>query len=137
MNKATLDKDLSELIEKRIQLSKMSYSDDRYDELEDELHDLEDEFVDNHGDLLEDAFADVHDEYCPDDDVLLPTAYLAKNYMRLDTVDGTTYDVPFKEGVMVGVDDYPNKDTRLVLLAKPTRILLTIARKEKHVVWTA
>ncbi|MTI23434.1 hypothetical protein, partial [Fulvivirga kasyanovii] len=96
-------------------------------------HDLEDDFLEKYGDYLEDAFHEVHDEFCPDTDVLLPIAYLPNEVIITD--DG--YDVAFKEGVYVEVDDYPGKETKLVLLPKPTRIILQVDPQQKEVVWKA
>lgn len=133
MDIKALDNDLTALIERKIALSKIDYSSEDYDELEEELHDLEDDFLEKYGDYLEDAFHEVHDEFCPDTDVLLPIAYLPNEIIST----GNGYDVSFKEGVFVEVDDYPGKDTKLVLLPKPTRIILQVDPETKEVVWKA
>lgn len=133
MDIKALDNDLTSLIEKKIALSKIDYSSEDYDELEEELHDLEDDFLEKYGDYLEDAFHEVHDEFCPDTDVLLPIAYLPNEI----TPTETGYDISFKEGVYVEVDDYPGKDTKLVLLPKPTRIILQVDPQHQEVVWKA
>ncbi|MBL6444794.1 hypothetical protein JMN32_00635 [Fulvivirga sp. 29W222] len=133
MDIKALDNDLTSLIEKKIALSKTDYSSEDYDELEEELHDLEDDFLEKYGDYLEDAFHEVHDEFCPDTDVLLPIAYLPNEVAS--TEDG--YDITFQEGVYVEVDDYPGKETKLVLLPKPTRIILQVDSQNKEVVWQA
>ncbi|UII24864.1 hypothetical protein LVD15_16315 [Fulvivirga maritima] len=133
MDISKLDKDLVALIEKKIELSKLDYSSEHYDDLEEELHDLEDDFLENYGDYLEDALHEVHDEFCPDSDVLLPIAYLPKEIKK--TADG--YDIDFKQGVYVEVDDYAGKETKLVLLPKPTRIILQIDANSRDIVWTA
>jgi len=130
-NKA-LDVDLTELIERKIQLSNTDYSSSAYDDLEEELHDMEDSFLEKYGDFLEDALHEVHDEFCPDSDVLLPIAYLPKKVKKVDT----GYDVDFSEGVYVEVDDYASNETRLVMLPKPTRIILQIGNQERETVWT-
>lgn len=131
-NKA-LDEDLTTIIENKIKLSQLDYSNEEYDTLEEQLHDLEDDFLEKYGDYLEDALHEVHDEYCPDNDVLLPIAYLPNRISKLD--DG--YDVDFKEGVYVEVDDYVGKETKLVLLPKPTRLLLQIDNSQREIVWKA
>lgn len=133
MDIKSLDNDLTSLVEKKRALSKIDYSSPDYDVLEEELHDLEDDFLEKYGDYLEDAFHEVHDEFCPDTDVLLPIAYMPAEVIATDN----GYDVDFKQGVFVEVDDYPGKDTKLVLLPKPTRIILQIDPKTKEVVWTA
>ncbi|ELR68954.1 hypothetical protein C900_05647 [Fulvivirga imtechensis AK7] len=133
MDIKSLDNDLTSLIEKKRELSEIDYSSEDYDVMEEELHDLEDDFLEKYGDYLEDAFHEVHDEFCPDTDVLLPIAYLPGEVIPADG----GYDVDFKQGVYVEVDDYPGKETKLVLLPKPTRIILQIDPQNKEVVWTA
>jgi len=133
MDLVALDNDLRKLVGKRNQLSEMDYGNEAYDDVEEELHDLEDDFSEKFGDFLEDAFYDVHDEFCPDSDVLMPIAYLAKKYI----VDGEKYDVDFDQGVYVEVDDYLDQDTKLVILPNPTRIMLQINKEDRNIVWTA
>lgn len=133
-----LDQSLEALVEKKMQLNSMKYNDANYDKVEDELHELEDDFIDEFGDLLEEALQDVHDEFCSDNDVLLPTAYLAQHYTRTKDESGkNVYDVDFKDGVQVDVDEYPGKDSRLVLIPNPTRVVLTVNGISKEVVWKA
>ena len=134
-----LNTTLAALIEKKNQLSALSYDDKEYDEVEEELHDLEDQFMEAHGDYLEEALEKVHDKLCPDNDVLMPIAYLANKYEVVGkNPDGSvSYDVKGKEGVWVDVDKYDGKDTRLVLIPNPVRLVLIIDGKNKEVVWQA
>ena len=118
MNVKELDADLREIEKAKAELDKLDYNDPKYDDLEERLHDLEDDFQDKHGEFLEEALQNIHDDLCPDNDVLMPIAYLGK-------------------GVPVEIDKLPGKDTRLVLVTNPTRILLTIGRDKQDVVWTA
>jgi len=71
--------------------------------------------------------------------VLIPTAYIAKNYVRKgETLDGDPiYDISSKEGVIVEADKYPNKTSRLVLMPAPARLILTVGGKAKEIVWQA
>lgn len=133
MDLAALDKDLQEIVIKKNELSEMDYNDEKYDDVEEALHDLEDVFMEKYGDFLEDALYDVHDEFCPDSEVLMPIAYMAKKYI----VDGDRFDVSFSEGVYVEMDDYPGKETKLVFLPSPTRILLQIDKDTRETVWQA
>jgi hypothetical protein len=139
MNIKDLDKSLSALIEKRNELSTLSYDNKDYDKIEEDLHNLEDAFIEKYGEYLEDVLEKIHDELCPDNDVLLPIAYLGHKYSKGGkNPDGTTiYDVDYSEGVWVDVDKYPGKDTRLVLVPNPARVLLLIDGKKKEVVWKA
>ena len=136
MNVEALDKDLAQLVEKKIALSHLTYNDEQYDVVEEELHDLEDDLVEAYGDHLEDILADVHDELCPDNDVLLPIAYIANNYERVEENGTTTYRAT-DGGVIVDVDEYPNQLTRLVLVPAPARLVLQIGKKSEEVVWKA
>jgi hypothetical protein len=139
MNVKDLDKSLTALIEKRNELSTLTYDNKDYDRLEEELHDMEDDFIEKYGEYLEAALEKIHDKLCPDNDVLLPIAYLAHKYNKGGkNPDGTTiYDVDYSEGVWVDVDKMPGKDTRLVLVPNPVRMLLLIDGKKKEVVWKA
>lgn len=118
MDIKALDAALQAIEAKRDQLGKLDYNNPQYDDLEEQLHDLEDDFQDTYGEYLEDALQKVHDEICPDTDVLLPIAYVGK-------------------GVFVEVDKYPGKDTKLILASNPTRILFTVGKEKQEVVWTA
>src|SRR5690606_41042830 len=96
-----LDHALALLVEKNHELNALDYNDKNYDRVEEDLHDMEDDFLDEYGDFLEEVLRDVHDEYCPDSDVLLPIAYLAKQYQKTEKEDGSVhYDASVKEGVL-------------------------------------
>jgi hypothetical protein len=118
MDVKALDKSLLEILKKREELSKIDYNNPKYDDLEEQLHDEEDKFQDQYGEYLEEAFQNVHDDLCPDNDVLMPIAYLGK-------------------GVPVEVDKFAGKDTKLILATSPPRIILAIGKDKQEVVWTA
>jgi hypothetical protein len=118
MDIKALDKALQDILSKRAELSKIDYNNPKYDDLEEQLHDLEDDFQDEYGDYLEEALQDIHDEICPDNDVLMPIAYLGK-------------------GVYVEVEKYAGKETNLILEPNPPRIILSIGKDKKEVLWTA
>lgn len=120
MNTQELNSALVDLLEKRIQLSKLQYSDETYDEIEEELHEMEDDFTDTYGDFMEKAIAKVHREYCSESDVLLPTSYLPKVVNKV----GDDYEFTVNEGVIVEMDDLPALEARLLLLPSPPRMLL-------------
>ncbi len=113
---------------------KLDYSNPKYDDLEEKLHDLEDAFQEAYGDELEAAIQDIHDEYCPDTDVLVPVSYIAKVYAVIRTINTPLHPT---EGVYVEMDDYPGKETKLVLVPNPVRIVLNIGNDKQQVVWTA
>lgn len=139
MDIKSLDSALIALVEKKIQLSEMNYADEKYDEIEDELHEMEDDLLEKYGTYLEEALEDVHDEFCPDNDVLLPIAYLANTYTRTGQTRGgkPMYDVDYGDGVIVEVDDFPGKDARIVIVPNPTRIMLNVKGETKVVAWEA
>ena len=118
MDTKALDKALQEIVKKREELDKIDYNNPKYDELEEQLHDLEDAFQDDFGEYIEEALQEIHDEYCADNDILMPIAYLGK-------------------GVFVEAEKFPGKETRLILAAAPTRIILSIGNDKQEVVWTA
>lgn len=129
----TIDEAMIAILEQRLKLSKLSYSDETYDDVEELLHDLEDDFNEKYGDELEEILEKVHIKHCPESDVLLPTAYLAKKFV--ETADGEI-EIGKKEGVEVEWIEDPVAATRLVLLPAPTRILL-MTPKSLEVVWEA
>lgn len=134
MDVKALDKALLDIIKARQELTTIDYNNPRYDDLEEKLHDLEDDFQETYGDELERALQDIHDEYCPDSDVLVPIAYIAKKYQ---VSPSNEYSVSTSEGVFVEMDDYPGKDTKLAILPNPTRIVLNIGNEKQQIVWTA
>lgn len=115
MDLNTLDKALQEIVNTRAELEKIDYNNPRYDELEEKLHDLEDDFQDKHGAIMEDILQKVHDEHCPDSDVLLPIAYLG-------------------DGVPVELDKLPGRDVKLALEVGPPRLYLKLNDKQQ-LVW--
>jgi hypothetical protein len=124
------------LVLKKNELNRLNYDDPEYDKVEEELHALEDTFQENYGKYLEGMLKSVHDEFCPDNDVLLPIAYLANKYKVTKIENGdTAFDVNLDEGVIVDVDNYADKLTRLVLIPNPTRLLLQIHNSHAEEVW--
>lgn len=116
------------LIEKKAELHTLTYDDARYDEVEEALHDLEDDFNDEYGDYLEDALDKVHGDLKSDTDVLLPTAYLPS--------DPRSAPSP-KEGVWVDSEKYPGKEARITLVPNPVRIMLTVGKQVQQELWKA
>ena len=102
MDLEALDQYLVSIIKKKNELQQIGYQDPRYDDVEEELHQLEDQLMEQHGKEMEQVIQDVHDKICPDTDVLMPIAYLAKSYVSaVDDQGKETYDVDLKEGVPV------------------------------------
>ncbi len=134
MDLHALDKALQEIVNRRIELAKIDYNNPQYDDLEEQLHDLEDNLQDKYGEYLEGVLQEVHDKYSPDTDVLYPIAYLAKTYA---VSDKNEYSVPETEGVFTEIDGMPSKNTKLVLIPNPPRIVLNGGKEKQQVLWTA
>ncbi|AZQ61897.1 hypothetical protein EI427_06485 [Flammeovirga pectinis] len=136
MDTTAIDKALISIIEKRIQLNGLTYEDESYDDIEDELHELEDDFIDEHGEALEDIIGDVHEEFSVDTDVLSPLSYIAQEYVKIgDNELGAQFDANHAQGVPVEVDDLEKKPTRLVIIPNPLRIILNLDSKNRKIVW--
>ena len=125
MNAADLNKALLALIEKKAELQNLTYDDARYDDVEEALHDLEDDFNDEYGTDLEAALEKVHAELKSDTDVLLPTAYLP-----------ATLTPQKEDGVWIDSEKYPGR-VRLVLRPNPVRFVLTTSKGQEHELWKA
>ncbi|WP_139920695.1 hypothetical protein [Hymenobacter sp. DG01] len=128
MNSEELNRALVALIEKKAELQTLTYDDARYDDVEEELHDLEDDFNEEYGSFLEAALEKVHDALGSDTDVLLPTAYLPANISGKPTP---------KEGVWIDSEKYSGKEARLTLVPNPTRLVLTVGKAVQEEVWKA
>ena len=137
MDSNAIDKFLIQIIEKKAELNALTYDDKGYDKIEDELHDLEDEFMDMFGDDFSEILEDIHDELEADNDVLLPIAYLATQYiLKGQSADGlNTYDVRSTEGIPMDTDKHTGKMKRLVLIPNPLRFLLQIDTNKREIVW--
>jgi hypothetical protein len=132
-----LDKELSEIVELRIRLSKITYADPDYDDIEEELHDLEDDLNEEFGDVLEGKLEDIYAALVSDNDVLLPSAYLANKYipMQPDARGIVTYDVQGKEGVPIESEQFDGQDVRIALVPNPARFVMVINGKSLKDLW--
>lgn len=133
-----LDIKLTEIVEKRNRLSKLEYNDEKYDDLEEELYEFEDDFNETYGSYLENILQEIHNRYCPENDVLMPTSYMAKKYKKTGKNENglPVYNVSHDEGISVESDKYKGKNTKLVIVPNPTRILLMIDKDKQETVWT-
>jgi hypothetical protein len=137
MNWEKLDQQLTELVEKRNALSQMDYSDDLYDDLEEKLHDLEDQFNDDYEEVLEPQLEKVYAKLKSDTDILLPTAYLANHYIKLqqDAKGIVSYEVEGNQGVPIESDQLGKVDLRIVLIPNPARFVLLVNGKQLKELW--
>lgn len=138
MDSKSIEKAIFEIVEKKKILSNLDYSDERYDDLEEELHDFEDDFLEKYGTYLEKALEEVHAKHCPDNDILLPIAYIANQYEKIgeDPSGAPLYDVSPNQGVYVDVDKKPGVVSKLVIVPSPLRLVLS-SPKSKEIVWKA
>lgn len=137
MNWDQLDQQLTEIVQKRNQLSQMDYSDESYDDLEEELHDLEDEFNDQYEEIFEPQLEKIYSKLKSDTDILLPTAYLANKYKEMlpDAKGVVRYEVVGKEGVPIESDQFDKLDVRIVLVPNPARFVLIVNGKPLKDLW--
>lgn len=137
MNWDQLDQQLTEIVQKRNQLSKMNYSDESYDELEEQLHDAEDEFNEEYEEVFEPQLEKIYTKLKSDTDILLPTAYLANKYKEMlpDARGIVTYEVVGKEGVPIESDQFDKMDVRIVLVPNPARFVLIVNGKPMKDLW--
>lgn len=129
---------LIDIVERRMELSRLAYSDLHYDAMEEELHEVQDDFSIDYGEDFEKVFRPLHQKYCPDTPVLSPISYLAKRYIKTGAYDNGTpvYDVAdYEQGLVFDSPAYGSAS--LVLLPNPVRIVLTAAQGPvKETVWT-
>jgi hypothetical protein len=133
----TLDKALTEIVEKRNQLAAMDYNHKSYDDLEEELHDLEDDFNEKYEDLLEGQLEKIQTKLKSDTDVLLPTAYVANIYKPLlpDANGIISYEVSGQQGVPVESEQFDKQDVRIVLIPNPARFVMLINGQQLKDLW--
>lgn len=137
MDVSKLEEDLSKIVELRNIVGEKGLEDNLLSKTRSELEKCENTFLSTYGIYLEEILKDVHDEICPDDQVLSPIDYLANKYIDTGNKrDGKkVYEVDNDQGVKVGVDDYPGKKTRLVILPNPVRIMLLVDDIEREELW--
>lgn len=129
METEKLNKAIIQILEKRTELSALAYSDESYDEVEEALHDMEDDFTDEYGDYLEKILKKVHQQFCSDSEVLLAVSYLPKKVKIVDE----EFEISAIEGVIVELDDDKTPEGRIILLPNPPQILLTTSKKTETV----
>lgn len=120
-----LDQDLIHLISLRNQLTALSYADPTYDDLEDALSEAEDTFIMDYGTYLEERLQKLHEAHFPNQEVLLPTAYLASCYQE-SVIEEGVFELPMDEGILVDweVAGQPTRRAKLVLVPEPVRFML-------------
>lgn len=132
MDAKKLNEELVNIIEKRSALLSISYNDEAYDDAEDELHDLEDDFVEVYGDDLENAVKSVLKGLKSDSDVLHPTAYIPQMAEGVDYGDDP--GVPIE---IAAYADEEDMDIRLVLIPNPAQFVLMLNGAIAKEMWKA
>jgi hypothetical protein len=137
MNWEKIDQELTEIVQQRNQLSALEYSDENYDDLEEQVHDLEDDFNENYEEILAPELENIYAKLKSDSDVLLPTAYLANYYQEMlpDSKGSITYEVTGNHGVPIESDQLGKVDLRIVLIPNPVRFVLLINGKQLKELW--
>jgi hypothetical protein len=132
-----LDKDLTRIVELRIRLSQTTYADPDYDEIEEELHDLEDTLNEEFGEDLERELEAIYDALDSDNEVLLPSAYLANKYvpMQADARGIVSYEVQGMEGVPIESEQFDGQDVRIALVPNPARFVMVINGRSLKDLW--
>lgn len=132
-----LDKALTVIVEKRNELAAMDYSNENYDDIEEELHDLEDDFNEEYEAELEAKLEKIHEKLLSDTDILLPTAYLANTYkpMLPDARGIVSYEVSGFQGVPIESEQFENLDVRIVLIPNPARFVMLVSGKQMKDLW--
>lgn len=132
-----LDEELSQIVELRIRLSEITYADPDYDEIEEQLHDLEDTLNEKYGHELEGKLEEIYAALSSDNEVLLPSAYLANKYIPMlpDARGVVTYDVQGMEGVPVESEQFDGQDVRIALVPNPARFVMVINGRPLKDLW--
>tara|TARA_R110000744_G_scaffold342574_3_gene447778 strand:- start:827 stop:1312 length:486 start_codon:yes stop_codon:yes gene_type:complete len=132
-----LDVELTKIVKLRIKLSEITYADPEYDDIEEEMHDLEDDLNEEFGDELESKLEDIYAKLVSDNEVLLPSAYLANKYIPMlpDARGVITYDVQGREGVPIESEQFDGQDVRIVLVPNPTRFVMVINGRSLKDLW--
>lgn len=133
MDVQQLNLDLCKILDKKNELNGLQYNDPAYDQIEEDIHKLEDQFQKQYGDFLEEALYSIHDEYCPDNEVLMAIAYIPGKVSK----NGDKYIVDPKDGVFVEADDFGTGDTRLIMLPDPVRLVMQVSPDRQEVLWKA
>ena len=96
------------------------------------------QFLSQYGDTLHEVMLDIQDEYFSDSDMDPILYYLAERYRIIGKNDwGNEYQTDPEAGRSVAIDDFPRKDTHLVIVPNPLRVVLHIDSLQSRTVWTS
>lgn len=135
----SFNKAFEQIVEQRNKLYKMNYNDDGYDDIEDTLHDLEDDFNADFEEYLTDILENAHGAVKSDADVLLPTAYIASYYQDENETDpdgAKVFSIPTESGVYVECEGQAEStDTRIVFMPSPARLMFLVNNALDKELW--
>jgi len=130
-----MNKAMVEIAEVRNALAKASTGADK-NKFADQLEVLELDFIAEYGSVLNEVIMDVYDEYSPDTEAMPLNYYFANYYRHAGKNEfGVSYEVGSDEGLYLEIDDFPNKDTRIVFVPNPLRLVLNIDENDRRMVW--
>jgi hypothetical protein len=143
MNFNDVNAKILQLIELNEKLSEISYSDARYDELEDEVYNLQDRLNEQYGKYFDAVLADIYKQLHSNDDLLNFTDYIARTYLisgeknpdgslKFDGVPDETPLIVIKPEALKG----KKVEGRIYLKPNPLRIGFAIGEHER-IVWTS
>ncbi len=119
-----MNKILCQIIEKRNALSVLTYDSEEYDDLEEKLHDIEDDLLGEYGSTIEKVIKKVYAKFAHEDSELLsPISYIARRYTVMGKNKlGVDYELPLGEGIQVDAADLQNTEIRVAILPNPLRV---------------
>lgn len=139
MDTKKFNKLFDELIEIRNELYQTEYNSTKYDELEEDMADLEDEIMEEFGDKLDEVIEAITHSIAPDTDPAHPMAYLAKSYTPSEFVPGE-FEINTNDGIRLNstLKDENGKPMkgRLIWLPAPARLVFT-SSSDIRVLWTS
>ncbi len=138
-----VNKQILELIKLNEKLENISYSDPKYDELEDQVHEMQDTINAKHGKFFDKIIADVYKQLGSKDDLLNLTDYLAKTYLvsgaknpdgslKFDEVPGDCITITARPAALQG----KNLEGKIYLKPNPLRLGFAIGKHER-IVWSS
>ena len=136
MDLKQLNEDLEAIVLKKNELNAITYDHKSYDDIEEALHDMEDDFLDAYGDELEEVLDQAHIKVDADNDVLLPIAYIGSFYKPgAKNADGTQqFEIAEGQGVLVESSKFKSGDSHLVFVPNPLRLMLINGKDKKIVI---
>jgi hypothetical protein len=136
-----LNEQVLEVIALNDELSKMSYNDPKYDDLEEKLHDLQDKMNDQYGNYFEKVLKSNYKTIGISEDVMNFTDYIAREYMEEKDSKGIIELVPDEETcIPVSISHQSleggSMDGFIYVKPNPLRILIGLG-KHHRLIWSS